>query len=54
MPDNPPLCYIEIVKNGTMFVARSHMNGSSREYKNPVFEDMLTELVVDLQEDLQE
>lgn len=49
-----PLCYIEIFKNGTVFMARSSVNGSSREYKNHIFEDMLTELVVDLQEDLQE
>lgn len=48
------LCYIEIFKNGTLFLARSHVNGSTREYKNHVFEDMLTELVVDLQEEIQE
>jgi hypothetical protein len=49
-----PLCYIEILKSGTMFLARSNVNGTSREYKNAVFEDMLTELVVDLQEEIQE
>jgi hypothetical protein len=49
-----PLCYIEILKSGTMFLARSVVNGTSREYKNTVFEDMLTELVVDLQEEIQE
>lgn len=53
MADNP-LCYIEIFKNGTVFVARSHVNGTNREYKSHVFEDMLTELVVDLQEEIQE
>ena len=47
-----PLCYIEIVKNGTVFVARSNINGTSREYKNHILEDMLTELVVDLQEEI--
>lgn len=50
----PPLCHIEILKNGTLFIARSTVNGTSREYKNHVLEDMLTELVVDLQEEIQE
>lgn len=49
-----PLCYIEILKNGNVFLARSNVNGTSREYKNHVFEDMLTELVVDLQEEIPE
>lgn len=49
-----PLCYIEILKSGTMFLARSNINGTSREYKNAIFEDMLTEIVVDLQEEIQE
>ena len=50
-----PLCVIEIAKNGTVFVARSMANGgSTKEYKNRIFEDMLTELVVDLQEEIQE
>jgi len=49
-----PLCHIEILKSGTMFLARSHLNGTTREYKNAVFEDMLTEIVVDLQEEIQE
>jgi hypothetical protein len=53
VPDSP-LCYIEILKSGTVFLARSHINGTSREYKNAVFEDMLTELVVDLQEEIQD
>ena len=48
------LCYIEILKNGSMFIARSNVNGTSREYKNHVLEDMLTELVVDLQEEIQD
>ena len=48
------LCYIEIFKNGSVFLARSHINGTAREYKNHIFEDMLTELVVDLQEEIQE
>lgn len=48
------LCYIEISKNGNVFHAKSNINGTSREYKNHIFEDMLTELVVDLQEEIQE
>ena len=48
------LCYIEILKNGNVFLARSTINGTSHEYKNPIFEDMLTELIVDLQEEIQE
>ena len=49
-----PLCHIEITKNGTLFIARSTANGVSKEYKNHVLEDMLTELVVDLQEEITE
>lgn len=49
-----PLCYIELFKNGTVFLARSNVRGTSREYKNHVLEDMLTELVVDLQEEITE
>lgn len=49
-----PLCYIEILKSGTTFLARSNINGTQREYKNHVLEDMLTELVVDLQEEIPE
>lgn len=49
------LCWIELVKNGNMFIARSNITGgASKEYKNRVLEDMLTELVVELQEDIQE
>jgi hypothetical protein len=49
-----PLALIEINKSGTLFVARSTLNGVKKEYKNQVLEDMLTELVVDLQEDINE
>lgn len=49
------LCWIELVKNGNMFIARSNITGgSSKEYKNRILEDMLTELIVELQEDIQE
>lgn len=49
-----PLCHIEIAKDGTIYIARTTSQGVSKEYKNRVLEDMLTELVVDLQEDIAE
>lgn len=50
-----PLCWIELVKSGNVFVARSNThNGVHKEYKNRVLEDMLTELIVELQEEIQE
>ena len=49
------VCHIEIIKNGRDFVARAHMaNGSVKEYRHHVFEDVLTEMVIDLQEELAE
>ncbi|MEA3457581.1 MAG: hypothetical protein U9R21_02765 [Candidatus Thermoplasmatota archaeon] len=49
------VCHIEIVKDGQEFVARVHLpDGSTREYRHQVFEDALTEMVVDLQEELAE
>jgi hypothetical protein len=50
-----PLCWIELVKNGSVFIARSNTyHGASKEYKNRVLEDMLTELILELQEEIQE
>lgn len=50
-----PICWIELVKSGSVFIARSNITGGSpREYKNRVLEDMLTELIVELQEEIQE
>ena len=50
-----PLCWIELVKNGNVFIARSNTyRGASKEYKNRVLEDMLTELILELQEEIQE
>ena len=47
------VCHIEIIKDGRDFVARAHMaNGSIKEYRHQVFEDVLTEMVIDLQEEL--
>lgn len=53
--DEKPLCWIELVKDGSVFVARSNTyGGASKEYKNRVLEDMLTELILELQEEIQE
>jgi hypothetical protein len=49
------VCHIEIIKDGRDFVARAHMaNGAIKEYRHQVFEDVLTEMVIDLQEELAE
>ncbi len=46
-----PVCQIEIAKEGRFFSARAYLaSGAIKEYKNTVFEEVLTELVVDLQE----
>ncbi len=43
---------IEIIKDGRDFVVRVHLtDGSIREYRHHVFEDVLTEMVIDLQEE---
>lgn len=49
------LCRIEIIKDGREFVARAQsQSGGNREYRDTIFEDMLTELVIDLQEEFGE
>lgn len=49
------LCQIEIVKEGHFFIARTQTEGGqAKEYKNTVFEDLLTEMVITLQEQLQD
>lgn len=49
------VCRIEIAKEGRNFVARAHLNdGQKKEYRHQVFEDVLTEMVVDLQELVEE
>jgi hypothetical protein len=41
---------IEVLKDGVDFVVRVHLaNGSVREYRHHVFEDVLTEMVIELQ-----
>jgi hypothetical protein len=48
------LCQIEILKDGHFFIARTSTEAGQKEYKNTVFEDMLTEMVITLQEQLAE
>ena len=49
------VCNIEIIKDGMYFVVKVHLaDGSTREYRHHVFEDVLTEMVIDLQEELSE
>ena len=48
------LCRIEIMKEGNEFVARVETQGGVKEYRNIVFEDMLRELFIDLQEEVGE
>ena len=49
------VCNIEIIKVGVDFVVKVHLpNGSIREYRHHVFEDVLTEMVIDLQGELSE
>ena len=43
---------IEILKDGDYFIVRVHLtDGSIREYRHHVLEDVLTEMVIDLQEE---
>jgi hypothetical protein len=49
------VCHIEIIKDGSEFVARAHLpDGHVKEYRHQIFEDVLTEMVIDLQEELSE
>jgi hypothetical protein len=53
IPGRDTLCQIEIVKDGHFFIARTQTEGGAdKEYKNTVFEDLLTEMVITLQEQL--
>ena len=46
------LAQIEIVKDGHFFIARAQTDAGAKEYKNTVFEDLLTEMLITLQEQL--
>ena len=46
---------IEILKEGGYFIVRVHLtDGSIREYRHKNFEDVLTEMVIDLQDEASE
>jgi hypothetical protein len=50
-----PICNIEIIKDGVFFVARTQLaNGKTKEFRHQNFEDVLTEMVVELQDELSE
>lgn len=48
------IAHIDIVKDGHFFIARTETDAGEKEYKNTVFEDMLTEMFLTLQEQLPE
>ena len=49
------VCNIEIIKDGREFVVRVHLaNGSTKEYRHKNFEELLTEMVIALQDELDE
>jgi hypothetical protein len=53
--DLETVCRIEVVKDGREFAVRAHLQeGSIKEYRHPQFEEVLTEMVVDLQGLLEE
>ena len=49
------VCNIEIIKDGAEFIARVHLaNGSIIEYRHKNLEEVLTEMVIALQDELDE
>ena len=48
------LCRIEILKEGNEFIAKAQTQGGTKEYRNTVFEDLLREMFIDLQEEFGE
>ena len=49
------ICRIEVIKDGVDFVVRVHLaSGAIKEFRHHSFEDVLTEMVIDLQEILGE
>jgi hypothetical protein len=49
------VCNIEIIKDGEKFVARVHLaNGSTKEYRHKNLEEVLTELVIAVQDEIDE
>jgi len=46
---------IEILKDGAYFIVGVHLtDGTIREYRHQNFEDVLTEMVIDLQDEASE
>lgn len=44
------ICHIEITKKGRTYIAHAYLaNGRNAEYRNPILENMLIEMAVDLQ-----
>jgi hypothetical protein len=49
------ICQIEVIKDGRHFAARAYLaEGAIKEYRHPVFEEVLTEMAVDLQDIFEE
>jgi hypothetical protein len=49
------ICQIEVIKDGRDYAARAYFSdGPIKEYRHPVLEQTLTEMVIDLQELLEE
>ncbi len=49
------VCNIEIIKDGNEFVARIHLvDGTTKEYRHKSLEDVLTEMVFAVQDELDE
>ena len=49
--EDETLATIEIYKEGSGFVSKVETQGWKREYRNMIFEDMLREIIIDLQEE---
>ena len=49
------VCNIEVIKDGEEFVVRVHLaNGPTKEYRHKNLEEVLTEMVIALQDELDE
>ena len=49
------ICNIEIIKEGIDYIARVHLvDGKVKEYRHHSFEEVLTELIKDLHDDISE
>ena len=49
------VCNIKIIKEGEEFVVRVHLaNGSIKEYRHKNLEEVLTEMVIALQDEMDE